>query len=105
METTIQKDISSLEKLKENLNPDSSYIVFESHKMPESEVDFSEVSIFISKLNFDIAEEKTFRDLSKGTSVMMIRLQQDSEIDMQEMLDLKIPEQFCYYIFRKNKRY
>jgi len=105
MENKRKGDMSILEDLHENLNPDYSYILFESYKMPEEEVDFSEVSTFISKLNFLVAEEKIFRDHSRGTSIMMLRLRPDSEIDMQEMLDLKSPDHFSYYIFRKNKQY
>ncbi|MCF8067413.1 MAG: hypothetical protein K9L30_02385 [Desulfobacterales bacterium] len=104
-ENNKQDDLTILEGLYEKLNADYNYIIFESCKMPEEDVDFSEVSNFIFKLNFPVDEQKTFRDFSRGTSFMVLRLQQNSEIDLQKMLDLKSPENFSYYIFRKNRPY
>lgn len=90
---------SSLSEIKRNLDPDSSYMIFE-YPEGQEEAESSEIKIRLSRFGKDILEKENYRDEDQGKIIFVVRLSPDkAEEIMQEFLGVRLSKNMAFYYY------
>lgn len=90
---------SSLSEIKRNLDPDSSYMIFE-YPEGEEEAEFREIKIRLSRFGEVILEKEAYRDEDQGTIIFVVRLSPNkAEEIMQEFLSMRLSKNVSFYYY------
>jgi hypothetical protein len=91
----------NFEKIKRQLDPAYSYMIFEKAGESGEKAEFQRIFDILMRLDLSIRESKCFRDEAKGILLLMVRFDpgQTNRI-VQEFLNIGLPEGITFYAYR-----
>lgn len=91
---------SSFEKIKQELDPAFSYMIFEKIAGSSEETEFRAVFSALHSLNLGSHEYKVFRDEARGRLLLVVRFKPGrTDKIMQEFLNIGLPEDITFYAY------
>lgn len=90
----------SFEKIKQHLDPASSYMIFEKPIESGKRDEFQQVLDTIMRLDRSIHEWQYFQDEARGTSLLVVRFDPGrADRIAQEFLNLGLPEGISFFAY------
>jgi hypothetical protein len=93
-------DSSSLEKIKQELDPAYSYMIFEKETGSSEETEFRQVIDILMRLNLSVHERGLFLDDSRGRLLLVVKFDPArADKIMQEFINVGLPEDIAFYAY------
>lgn len=90
---------ATLEKIKQELDPAFSYVIFEKDGAAEKNA-WIELYASLGGLNLPVLELKTFEDVSRKKVLLVARLEAGrTDAIMEEMIGARLPKDIIFYVY------
>jgi hypothetical protein len=100
------KTSSSFTEIKQRLDPDCSYVIFEKTIKSQKNKKFEEVHAVLSQIKKGILNQETHQDVKKKQLYLVVKLDPNqTEGIIEVILTIKLPEDITFYIYKSSRKH
>ena len=97
---------SSFLDIKKNLDPESSYLIFEKTIKPQKNEKIEDLHAMLSQFKSGILDHNIHQDVEKNRLYLVVKIDPNTTEEIIDgMITIKLPKDITFYIYSRSQKY